>query len=443
MYNLEMNYLFDKNIIEGLVMDNRGRVSAISIYSGVVMIQNCNITMSYLSSFNKLVVHGIYCDNSIVFLNSVIVKGNYELMTVGCVAYQANIKIINSKFYQCKLAGFLSYTQTSNFVNLNKNIFNENYGCGIFICGDGEIIIEENLIEKNQGVGLKLLDCNKISLVNNIIVENFLNGGELINCGGLVMLNSFYNNKGSGCLLETCQGGVFKAKIYKNSIIENAKAGLVIKGEKNFAVVELNHQIGFNNFSGIHISDSASPTILNNNIFENMHQGILIVSGSSAYIKGNEIRENIRANIAFGGEKCEKTKIIENKIIGSRNEGIFVIEGNGGLIEKNDIIENNDGIILMNSNKILINENTIEGNIRCGILLVCSNPEVVKNNIFENQFIGVILKKKSTGNFIDNHIKSSTCSVYFYRGSESKKDEIERENLIEGRVDVQSACTIF
>lgn len=438
-----MNYLYDKNIIEGLVIDNRGRVSAISIYSGVVMIQNCNITMGYLSSFNKLVVHGIYCDNSIVFLNSVIIKGNYELMTVGCLAYQANIKIINSKFYQCKFAGFLSYTQANNFVNLNKNIFNENYGCGVFLCGDGEIIIEENLIEKNQGVGLKLVDCNKISLVNNIIVENFLNGGELINCDGLIMLNSFYNNKGCGCLLEACAGGVFKAKIYKNSIIENAKAGLVIKGEKNFAVVELNQQIGYNNFSGIHVSESASPTILNNIIFENMHQGILLVSGSSAYIKGNEIRENIRANIAFGGESSENTKIIDNKIIGSRNEGIFVIEGNGGAIERNDIIENNDGIILMNSENTFISENTIEGNIRCGILLVHSSPEVVKNQIFENQFIGVLFKKNSAGKFSDNHIKSSTCSVYFYRGSESKKHEIEKDNEIDGRVDVQSVCTIF
>jgi len=443
IYNLEMNYLYDKNIIEGLVIDNRGRISAISIYSGIVMIQNCNITLGYLSSFNKLIVHGIYCDNSIVFLNSVIIKGNYELMTVGCLAYQANIKIMNSKFYQCKFAGFLSYCQANNFINLNKNIFNENFGCGVLVCGDGEIIIEENLIEKNQGVGFKLIDCNKISFVNNIIAENFLNGGELINCDGLVMLNSFYNNKGVGCLLETTAGGIFKAKISKNSIIENAKAGMVIKGEKNYAIVEFNHQIGYNNFSGIHISDKASPRILNNVIFENMHQGILVVSGSSAYIKGNEIRENIRANIAFGGAMSQNTKIIENKIIGSRNEGIFVIESDGGLIEKNDILENNDGIIIMKSKNTLVNENTIEGNIRCGILLIQSAPEVNKNQIFENQFIGVLFKEKSSGKFLDNHIKSSTCSLYFYRDSHDEKCEMEKENFIEGRVDVQSICNIF
>lgn len=407
------------------------------------MVQNCNITMGYLSPLNKLVVHGIYCDNSIVFLNSVIVKGNQELMTVGCLAYQANIKIINSKFYQNKFAGFLAYTQSVNFLNLNKNIINENFGCGIFVYGDGEIIIEENLIEKNQGVGMKLVDCRKISIINNIIVENFINGAELINCDGLIMLNSFYNNKGVGCLLETQNGGVFKAKILKNSIIENSKAGLAIKGDKNFAVVEQNQQIGYNNFSGIHISELASPKIMNNVIFENMHQGILVVSGSQALIKGNEIRENIRANIAFGGKLSENTRIVENKIIGSRNEGIFVIESEGGLIEKNDIIENNDGIILMNSKETQINENTLEGNIRCGILLVHSSPDVYKNQIFENQFIGLLFKKNSGGRFVENHIRSNTSSVYFYRGCEKILEEIKQNNLIEGRVDVQSLCNIL
>ncbi len=443
IYNLEMNYIYDKNIIEGLVLDNRGRVSAISIYSGIVMLQNCNITMGYLSSLNKLIVYGIYCDNSIVFLNSVIVKGNYELMTIGCLGYQANIKVINSKFYLCKFAGFLSYTLRNNYINLNKNIFNENYGCGVFIYGEGEIIIEENLIEKNQGVGIKLFDCPKISFLNNIIVENFLNGAEFINCDGLVMLNSFYNNKGVGCLLETNNNGVFKAKIYKNSIIENTKAGLVVKGDKNYALIEANRQIGYNNFSGIHISDSASPIILNNVIFENLHQGILILSGSSAYIKGNEIRENIRANIAFGGKMSEKTKIIENKIIGSRNEGIFVIESEGGLIEKNYILENNDGIIIMKSKSVSVNENNIEANIRCGILLIESSPDVYKNLIFENQFIGILLKEKSSGKFYDNHIKSNTCCVYLYRGCEKNKHEIETCNSIEGRIDAQGVCQIL
>ena len=438
-----MNYLYDKNLIEGLVIDNRGRVSGISIYSGVVMVSNVNISMGYLDNFNKIVVMGIYCDNSIVFLNSVIIKGHQDIMTVGCLSYQANLKVINSKFYQNKFAGFLSHSQSTNFINLNKNIINENLGCGIFISGDGETIIEENLIEKNQGVGIKIVDCKKVSFVNNIIVENFLNGAEFINCDGLIMLNSFYNNKGVGCLLETQNGGAFDAKIFKNAIIENSKAGLVIKGPKNKAIIEQNQQIGFNNFSGIHISDEATPKIINNVIYENMHQGILVVTGSSAIIKGNEIRENIRANIAFGGKMSEFTNITENKIIGSRNEGIFVIDSEGGKIENNDILENNDGVILMRSKNTQIKENMIEGNLRCGMLLIDSSPEVTKNQIFENQFIGVLFKEKSGGKFSENQIKSNICSVYLYRGCEGIRKEIVENNEISGRIDVQKLCSIL
>ena len=257
------------------------------------------------------------------------------------------------------------------------------------------------------------------------------------------MLNSFYNNKGVGCLLETCNGGTFNAKIYKNSIIENSKTGLVIKGKNNNATVELNQQIGYNNFSGIHVSDFATPKIYENIIFENLHQGILIVSGSSAIIKRNEIKNNIRANIAFGGNLSEDTKICENKIIGSRNEGIFAIEAEGSLIEKNDIFENNDGIILMNSNYTQIYENNIEGNLRCGILLVNSSPEVYKNHIYENQFIGLLLKENSGGEFKENQIKSNVSEVYFYKDCSQKKIDIVENNIIEGRVDVQANCLIF
>lgn len=438
-----MNYIYDKNLIEGLVIDNRGRVSGISIYSGVIMVSNINISMGYLDNNNKIVVLGIYCDNSIVFLNSVVIKGHQDIMTVGCLSYQANLKVINSKFYQNKFAGFLSHSQSTNFINLNKNIVNENLGCGIFISGDGETILEENLIEKNQGVGIKIVDCRKISFVNNIIVENFLNGAEFINCDGLIMLNSFYNNRGVGCLLETQNGGFFLAKIFKNSMIENSKAGLVIKGAKNKAIIEQNQQIGYNNFSGIHVSDEATPIIINNIIFENMHQGILVVTGSSAIIKGNEIRENIRANIAFGGKMSEYTEIKENKIIGSRNEGIFVIDNEGGIIEKNDILENNDGVILMRSKNTEIKENMIEGNLRCGMLLIESFPEVIKNQIFENQFIGVLFKQKSGGNFLDNQIKSNICSVYFNRGCDQIEKDIIESNEITGRIDKQKLCSIL
>jgi parallel beta-helix repeat protein len=438
-----MNYIYDKNLLEGLVIDNRGRVSGISIYSGVIMVSNVNITMGYLNNLNKIVVIGLYCDNSIVFLNSVIIKGHHDIMTVGCLAYQANLKVINSKFYQNKFAGFLTHSTSTNFINLNKNIINENLGCGIFICGDGETILEDNLIEKNQGVGLKIVDCRKLSFVNNIIVENFLNGAEFINCDGLIMLNSFYNNRGIGCLLETQNEGFFLAKVFKNSIIENSKAGLVIKGAKNKAIIEQNQQIGFNNFSGIHISDEATPKIINNVIFENMHQGILDVTGSSAIIKGNEIRENIRANIAFGGKMSEFTIISENKIIGSRNEGIFIIDSDGGVIENNDILENNDGIILMRSKNTEIRENMIEGNLRCGMLLIQSFPIVSKNHIFENQFIGVFFKENSGGNFWDNSIKSNVCCVYLNRGCDEIEKDIIGNNEICGRIEKQKLCTIF
>jgi len=70
-----------------------------------------------------------------------------------------------------------------------------------------------------------------------------------------------------------------------------------------------------------------------NVISHNYNQGILVVEGSSAIIIANKIEHNIKANIALGGEKTSKTRIMYNYIFNSKSgEGIFVVEGEEELL---------------------------------------------------------------------------------------------------------------
>lgn len=63
----------------------------------------------------------------------------------------------------------------------------------------------------------------------------------------------------------------------------------------------------------------------------------MIVEGSSCEIIANKIDNNIKANIALGGEKTGKTRILYNYIMNSKSgEGVFVVEG-----EKELLIEDN------------------------------------------------------------------------------------------------------
>ena len=57
------------------------------------------------------------------------------------------------------------------------------------------------------------------------------------------------------------------------------------------------------------------------------------MEGSYAKIISNKIEGNIKANIALGGEKSGKTRIMYNYILNSKSgEGVFVIEGEDGLL---------------------------------------------------------------------------------------------------------------
>lgn len=116
---------------------------------------------------------------------------------------------------------------------------------------------------------------------------------------------------------------------------------------------------------GIRLIDQSRAEITNGNfIHKNYNQGICIEEGSSAKIFDNTISKNLKANIAFGGDASQHTRIERNEISGSVAEGVFLVEGrNQTSIYENIIKENLDGISLFNS-KGKIEHNIIEGNQR-------------------------------------------------------------------------------
>jgi F-box protein 11 len=434
----------DINIIEGIIMDNRGRISGISVFSGVVMIEKCQISLAYLTTNTNIIIPAIYSENCHLFIDSVWIKGNKELLTVGVLANNSNIKVSNSKIINHRSGGFLATVGENQNVIMYKCLLEENTGCGILVKGNAVTVLEDCLVSKNQGVGIKIVDCYKMTVIGNKIMENLLNGIELINCDGLVMLNNFFKNKGIGAILEAQSGSSFYARLIKNTFLENYQHGIVIKGEGNYAKIINNEKIALNFLSGIHISDKASPRIAENKIYQNLNQGVLVVTDSYAEIEKNEIYENIKANVAFGGRLSDKTIVSNNKIYGSRNEGIFIIEAEGGSIINNDIYDNNDGIIIVKCKDTLVNDNNIYNNIRCGVLISDkSQPIMHKNLIHDNQFLGLFIRDESRGDYQNNELKSNISQLYLSKNCSRLLKPLKATNVIEGRIDVHSSCNIF
>ena len=81
--NLEVNFVMDPTLIDGIIKENRGAISGISIYSGILLMSNCKITLSILSTYTNIVVPAIYTESSGVFLEKVIIKGNKDFYTTG------------------------------------------------------------------------------------------------------------------------------------------------------------------------------------------------------------------------------------------------------------------------------------------------------------------------------------------------------------------------
>ena len=67
-------------------------------------------------------------------------------------------------------------------------------------------------------------------------------------------------------------------------------------------------------------------------------------------------------------------------------------------------MENNDGIVAITSIP-LINNNTIEKNKSNGIMILKdARPKIIKNNILDNDGIGLYIRDKSHGVIIENNV---------------------------------------
>ena len=65
------------------------------------------------------------------------------------------------------------------------------------------------------------------------------------------------------------------------------------------------------------------------------------------------------------------------------------------------------------------------------------------NSIFENKFIGVLLRDRSHGVFKQNIIKNNLSQIYFSYNCKQYMDEIIKGNFVEGRHDYEYSCNIF
>lgn len=473
--NLDLTVDMDISIIDGILADNRGYFCAILIINSTVMILNSQITMAFLTQETTKILPGIHAENSTVFMDSVLIKGNSEFLTCGVLSYLTSIKMTNCQVIGHKSGGVLSCITNKTHLVVSKCFICQNSACGIYVFNrsrkkekikidsfiakykkkdedeeekkqnknQNDVYIESNLIENNHGAGAKLENCANISVVRNKFFENDINGLELIHDDGLCLLNEMVKNGNNGLLIHAPKQEI-ELKVSKNVFCENVNNGVIITGKMNEAKIVQNERVTGNMRAGIRIENCAHPIIQNNIINGNLYQGLLICSDSSAVVEQNKLYENLKACIAFGGPGAKDVRIVDNEVFRGRSEGIFCIDGEGGLIARNKVFENNDGIVLMNAQKIEVSENDVYQNIRCGIFVGSkSTPKMDQNQVKENKFIGMYFIGGSKGSYHNNIIEKNPTQCYYDNSCKSLIDEQDENDKVDGRIDMETRCNIF
>ncbi len=276
--------------------------------------------------FNGLTIVGKNCENTVITGNEIIDTDTILLSNLSLVTI-ANLKITGSgQGYNESRVQYNNYgIKCSNSDDiLIEHCIIEGNGNGINcdsaakitirdneiinnlddgIDGNGEFYIYNNNISNNgygfpsditNGDGIEIMRSSRSSeIVNNIISYNAVDGvwDETID-DHLIMDNYIHHNGQSGIHLEEGRDCKIKNnRIYNNGFGEFGRAGAGILFLHCTSNSIVNNEI-FNNKRGIHLDQSHSNEISDNDIYKNKRVGIDFDQTSRNQVFNNVVREN-------------------------------------------------------------------------------------------------------------------------------------------------------
>lgn len=401
--------------------------SVIMIKSGELILKKCLVNLNLLTRESQLITCAVIADSgSTVSIESCEFRGSKYFNTIGVILRNANMLMKNTSVSNFMSGGIIMYTKIENVVKIYKSRIRHNKYFGIQILGNSSSpSIQYCTIEHNACVGIQICTSNKCNIRKNIISLN-INGIEIISADPLIYENEINQNYANGIMIKSVENLVAMPKIQGNDIFSNSGNGILCMGMANKTYITKN-TITFNKKSGIHIMNSATVTILDNEISKNIFQGILVQENSSAHIERNTISSNIKANIALGGEESCNTSIINNKIFNGRCEGIFLIDCGKCLITRNTLKGNYYGILAITSIPIVQHNEFVQNKNHAIMMLKKSRIMLDSNKIINNKGVGVFIRDDSCVHMIDCIIDGNFIGIVQERKFNPRKHAIGKK----------------
>jgi F-box protein 11 len=292
---MQTDYAVVRNLtLQGNFGDNEEKSFVVNIPEGRLIIEDCYITASSLSS---IVIHG----------------------------FKTNPIIRRCQISSSQENGIWIHTKAQGLVE-DCSIFNHGLA-GIKIENEGNPIIRHCKIYQGENSGVLVSKKGK-GLLENCQISRNINAGVEIREGG----NS---------IISHCQ------------IFEEKTSGILIHA-KGQGLIE-NCDIFQNGLQGIAIEEKGNPVIYKCRIYQEKEQGIFIYNQGKGIIKNCEIFENGYAGVEIreGGNPF----IYQCKIYQSQKNGILVSQNGKGIIKDCEIFDNaNAGVNIQDNGNLSIRQ---------------------------------------------------------------------------------------
>jgi len=340
------------------------------------IIKDVEVLYAYVPSKN-VITAGIRLNN---VSNVLIENFTSQSNKIGIyMANSSNISIMNCEFLNGD-TGIYLYNSThakfyfNNFSGVNKN--------SIYIYSSKDAVVEHNKF-LNVGAGV----FGKYS--KNVKIErNYFKKGEAFSAvwyseNVSVENNTIYDYKDVGIVSKISEHvKIFDNKLAireKRPIDELADSGMWLYSS-NITVVKGNKIVGnYTQWNGIWAQDSKSLTIENNSIISQMFYGIVIVSIPNCIVEGNILSHN-------------------------KDAGIWMAGMNSAIIKDNKITYNF--------------KNGYLGSLRgCGILMDGSQRNIIKENLFAYNGIGIRVNSGGNNLIYNNSFYYNAGSGDFYNSN--------------------------
>ena len=301
----------------------------------------------------------------------------------------AESEYLTAKFCHIQYARNGLTLESNTRVVIEKSRITSNSVSGIFIAGEGKILLEENTIDLNTfgvtnaeawllfGGQLKLSD---IELINNSISSNS-QIGVLLSLGGTGQDTHVNNLFFFGNRISSNHDGIKLLSNYRisnihfshNVITSNEEYGVRLDSDYVSNVTLNNNQISSNGYDGVHLSlqfasrggGISDVTLCYNNISSN-RDGI--------YIYGHEYESSnftLNNNVLFSNDvgicmhACNNSSVFGNTISSNEEQGILIQYCSGISIVENRIERSEKGIYAVSwgEGRSNIESNTITNNV--------------------------------------------------------------------------------